>query len=158
FQLNIVKELDPSQKIHFGVVVKGKVENGSIQPKTTVILWGIEADLGNIVPEIKVARHFLNPMHLLNKVSGLQEGQEWPIQLMEMKNFDSTMNLPIVNARVSTETLSWNGADVPCYLIEYRELRKQKVHARTWVRQRDGLVLQQQAEYMDHELLFRRDI
>src|SRR5262249_26474752 len=113
FQLNIVKELDTNQKIFFGVVVKGKVENGSIQPKTTVILWGIETDLGNIVPEIKVARHFLNPMQLLNKVSGLQEGQEWPIELMEMKNFDSAMNLPIVNARVGAETLSWNGTDVP---------------------------------------------
>ena len=161
FELNIVKELDPSQQIYHGVVAKGKVENGSIQPKTWVIFWGIkkEIDLAffGLPSEIKVSGNILNPMHMLNKVSGLHNGQEWVIQLMEIKSFNS-MDLPILNAKVSAETLSWNGTNVPCYLIEYREPRKQTVHARTWARQRDGLVLQQQAEYMGFEVLFRRDI
>jgi hypothetical protein len=157
FEITLVLEQSADQKVLFGAVVNGKVDKGAIQPKVWVIALGAKVDSGISLREIKVAKQFLNPMHLLNKVSGLHEGQEWPIQLMEIAGF-STMSLPIVMAKVSGETLSWDGRDVSCYLIEYRELRKQKVHARTWVRQRDGVVLQQQAEYMGRELLFQREI
>src|SRR5260370_18797201 len=127
--------------------ITGKVENGTIKPQVSVALLGKHS-----WKEIKVARRFLNPMHLVNKVGGLREGREWPIQLLEL-NW-GTMGLPHVTAKVSAETLSWSGRDVACFLIEYREPRKQEVHARTWVRQRDGLVLQQQAEYMCRKLHF----
>jgi hypothetical protein len=157
FELNQVREISPEQKILEGTVVSGHVEKGTIQPHVWVITSGkkIAVDYLIKLPEIKVARHLLNPMHLVNKVSGLREGLEWPIQLLEIKVGGN--HLTRVNAKVSGVTLSWHGQDVSCFVIEYREPRKQHVHARTWVRRRDGLVLQQEAELLGLKLLSQRE-
>jgi hypothetical protein len=159
-RVDIVIEQDANQDILLGASITGKVEEGKIKPDVLMILGKkkIKMDLRafGISAETKVSRNFLNPMHLLNKVNGLHEGQEWVIQLMEITSFES-MSLPILVAKVSSTTLSWHGKDVPSFLIEYREKNMQQVHARTWVRQRDGVVLQQEADYMGRKLLFQRE-
>ena len=160
FEVNIVVEQGLNQEILTGGTISGKVTEGKSRPEAWMFLFGkkfkVDLSVLGLPSEIKVSRNFLNPMHLLNKVGGLHEGHEWPIQLMEIAGLTS-VSLPVLIAKVRADTLSWNGQDVPCFLIEYREPRKQKVHARTWVRQRDGLVLQQEAEYMGRKLLFQRE-
>jgi hypothetical protein len=158
--VELVIELGGNQETLLGGAISGKVDNGIIKLEAWGIFQGKRTKLDlstfGIPSEIKISRNILNPMHMLNKINGLREGQEWVIQLMEVKGFDS-VSLPFLLAKVSSQTLSWHGRDILCFLIEYREQNRQRVHARTWVRQRDGLVLQQQAEYMGYELLIQRE-
>jgi len=159
-ECDLVKEQDANQQILLGASITGKVKEGIIEPDIWAIVAGtkfkVDPRLFGISPEIKVSGNFLNPMHMVNKVHGLHEGQEWVIQLLKVATPES-MSLPMLMAKVNTTTLSWYGKDVPCFLIEYREKNMQQVHARTWVRQRDGVVLQQEADYMGRKLLFQRE-
>jgi hypothetical protein len=134
--------------------VTGKVQNHYLTPEVKV-----ESDKGEIkLPlslKVKVPGNVLNPMLLVNKYRGVRAGQSWPVPLLDPTNFRD-LSIPFVNAEVHEASLAWHGADVPCFRIDYREPGK-KVTARTWVRQTDGLVLQQQAEHSGRELILQRD-
>ena len=69
------------------------------------------------------------------------------------------MTVPMLEAEVIVDALPWHGQDAPvtCYRIDYHEPGK-KVTARTWVRRRDGLVLQQEAEHQGRRIILQRAI
>jgi hypothetical protein len=57
---------------------------------------------------------------------------------------------------VSAGALVWDGTEVDCWQIEYRE-PGHKPAARTWVRRSDGLVLRQEAGHAGVELVLERN-
>jgi hypothetical protein len=88
-------------------------------------------------------------MHLLSRVPGLLAEQCWRLPLLDPGL--AGMSLTELEARVRLELLDWENHPVPCYKIEYRTPGEQEVRASTWVRQRDGLVLQQDAGFGGRE-------
>lgn len=104
----------------------------------------------------------LNPMHLVNKISGLHEGQSWQIPLFDpideaMPNFGFlSKKTTVLDAHVSADRLVWGEGPMECFRIDYREPGK-KASASTWVRRTDGLVLQQQAKHAGMMLRLVRD-
>ena len=66
-------------------------------------------------------------------------------------------SIPRVDAEVSSGSLLWNGAEVPCFVIDYRQPGQRQLTARIWVRRSDGLVLQHLAVYGGMELVLERE-
>ena len=60
----------------------------------------------------------------------------------------------IAEVRASSEPLFWNGAEVPCWVIDYRN---SKERAATWVRSSDGKVLRQEAFGEGEQFTLERD-
>jgi hypothetical protein len=130
----------------------GKVENHYLVPEAEYD--GQKYKLPSSM-KVKVPGNVLNPMLLVNKYNGVRAGQSWPVPLLDPTSFRN-LSVPLVHAEVAEASLDWHGQDVPCFRIDYHEPGK-KVTARTWVRQRDGLVLQQEAEHNGRELILLRD-
>jgi hypothetical protein len=72
-----------------------------------------------------------------------------------LKSNNTTPRFRKVTAVVlsETQTLVWNRAKQECLVIEYTE---GDLSAHTWVRERDGRVLQQEAKLRGDTLLLRR--
>ncbi|MCI0637608.1 MAG: hypothetical protein L0Y72_01870 [Gemmataceae bacterium] len=139
------------------IEVNGVVEDGMLATKLFVL--GEEQRLLPIQP-VKAPGNVLNPMHLLNKIPGLREGQSWLIPLFDPLSAGLPghgMTISQLEAAVSAVKLKWGGTDVACYRIDYREPGK-KVTASTWVRSRDGLVLQQAAFHQGMDLTLVREV
>lgn len=114
-------------------------------------------------------RQLLNPMHLVNKVAGLYPGRTWSIPLLDPSE---AINVAVLDALASSGNrrkkliaevvaaeLPWPktaGEMVPCFRIDYAP-PGEKIVASTWVRQRDGLVLQQEAQLLAHTIKLRRE-
>jgi hypothetical protein len=61
-----------------------------------------------------------------------------------------------VEAHVGTDVLSWRSrGEVPCFVIDYHG--DDRTRARTWVRQRDGLVLQQEFTHAGTRYVLERE-
>jgi len=144
--------------------VDGKVDNGLFTPVIRVVgPDGKGFPLPKLSP-VAVAGHgsVLNPLHPLNRLKGLRAGQHWvqpmfdPL-LVAVSSLITQAPLRQLNAEVAPGVLSWNGDEVSCWKIEYRE-RGDKVAARTWVRRDDGLVLQQEASHAMMDLILRRGV
>jgi hypothetical protein len=143
---------------------KGKVVDGESEPR--VFLNKQEQVLGLGKVKVEHQGHFVNSMHLLNRLRGLRAGRTWKITLPDLMGgvqdqlmvslFKQMKGPPVLIAVVETDTLLWDRKEVPCYKIEYREQGKDEVAARTWARQRDGLVLQQESAQMGIELVLQR--
>jgi hypothetical protein len=118
--------------------------------------------------------NILNPMQLVNRVPGLRDGRTWRMALFdpvralgqafpeykEVLASAEGMSVPELHAVVVRETLDWPDADnaVACYKIEYRKPGEPDPVAATWVRQSDGLVLQQHSRTALMEMTLRRDV
>lgn len=135
----------------------GEVRERQLHPQIKLLLDG--NNVNPFPPEpIPVADsgRILNPMHLVHRITGLREGQTWMIPLMDpLKALPSAlqgvvpgkeMNIDQVQAEVKIAPLDWNRTETLCFMIEYRR-PGEKVIAKTWVRRRDGLVLQQWASH-----------
>jgi hypothetical protein len=151
------------------VKLEGQVEDDHFTPR--VFLNGI--DLNNEVLKLEAVRvtrrgGVVNPMHPLNRISGLKEGQEWRIQVTDpaqlvLASAQGALKLPVtdsglkqLDAEVTADTLRWHNADVPCWRVDYRQHRE-PVTARTWVRRTDGIVLRQEATQLGRTLALVRD-
>jgi hypothetical protein len=113
----------------------------------------------------------LNPLHPVNRVSGLRRGQHWRIPLVDpladsiaaLAQKDPGLaflikkreGLRVLQAEVLQDisTLTYKEREVACLVIEYRG---DDMTAHTWVRQEDGLVLRQQASLWGEELRLDR--
>jgi len=139
--------------------ISGNVENGEVQPEVRARAQGLEHTLRGAKASVRGS--ILNSMQVLNKISGLREGQRWSEPLLEPLRFlplgAPADSIPRVDAEVTADVLAWSGAEVPCFVIEYREPQEQRLTAKTWVRQSDGLVLQQLAAHAGIELTLVRD-
>lgn len=148
----------PFGRLQASAELEGEVKDGVLTPKLRV--FGAPASLGSF-GSIPVDEHgsVLNPMHLLHRLPGLQEGQRWQVPLFDpMKMFSEkffSAGAPFLEAEVTVDTFDWNTPKVECFRIGYREPGKDEV-AQTWVRRADGMVLAQRAKQHGHEFLIRR--
>ena len=147
--------------------VRGEVRDDLLTP--TFLFNDQPIDLIGLKP-IRLDRHgrLLNPMHLVNKVAGLYPGQTWSIPLLDPSEAiaesspfraliqSSAPRLKSLLAEVTLAELSYQGAPVPCFRIDYAPPGEKTV-ATTWVRRRDGLVLQQEAELLMQKIHLRRE-
>jgi hypothetical protein len=96
----------------------------------------------------------LNPLHPVKRIMGLQPGRKWTIPeldpirnvLPEFPGQDSGSASSRLNGCVLPElqTLRWDrNRDLDCLIVEHS--RSGEVVARTWVEQKTGLVLKQEA-------------
>jgi hypothetical protein len=152
----------------FDVQIDGTVENGEVAPKLR--MNQLPLPLGDFKVPIRESGSVLNPMQLLNRVPGLSVGRSWrmhlfdPVQafskaLPEYREIAAAaegMTIPELHAEVVADTLHWDDQDVACFKIEYRKPGEPDPVAATWVRRRDGLVLQQQSASGLFELTLRR--
>jgi hypothetical protein len=150
------------------IVMDGAVDNGEIVPKLK--MNQVPLPLGEFKMPIKENGSVLNPMQLVNRVPGLSVGRRWRMTLFdplkalgdalpeykEVAAAAEGMSIPELNAEVVAATLVWEQEDVPCYKIEYRRPGEADPVASTWVRRRDGLVLQQHSASGLLELTLRR--
>jgi hypothetical protein len=143
--------------------MNGKVVDGKLVPeffynKEPIAFGKIEVPIAN-------QGGVLNPMHLLNRLPGLSVGRRWRIALFDpLKAVSKSlapefqelfaavegMTIPELQAEVVADTLEWDDDEVACFKIEYRKPGEHELVAATWVRGRDGLVLQQ---FCRHELM-----
>jgi hypothetical protein len=135
----------------------GTVADGQLVPR--FFYNDAEVKFGAVKVPVSHRGNTLNPLHPVNRVQGLSEGRTWRVPLFDPLSADlgkslapevrellhaaEGMSIPVLEAIVTGETLAWDGADVPCFKIEYRKPGERELKAATWVRRRDGLVLQQ---------------
>lgn len=90
-----------------------------------------------------------NPLFPANRLPGLRVGRRWhePIVHLTGQQASFVQQVSTVEAEVFADQLTWDGKEVECFKIENRarEGAKTQLHSRIWVRQSDGLVLQQEA-------------
>jgi hypothetical protein len=150
--------------IDFELELQGEVEGGILRLKPR-LPNGQEKEIENLLKALGLAElhvpvrgSVLNPMHLLNRLPGLRPQQSWRVPVLDPGL--AGMSLSELEALVVEANLPWKDkgkdAEVSCYMIEYREPGKNDLRARTWVRQRDGLVLQQQASFASREFVIQR--
>jgi hypothetical protein len=144
--------------------IGGRVENGMFTPEIRFEGMDLkDAPLPKLEP-VPVSGHgsVLNPLHPLNRLKGLHEGQHWvqpvidPLVVAVYSLLKRQPPLRRLHAEVGTGVLAWKGSDVACWLIEYSE-PGQKASARTWVRRSDGLVLRQEASHAGLEIILQRN-
>jgi hypothetical protein len=142
------------------VAIEGEVVGTVLRPRMTLNGAPVkEIDLGEII----VSSNVVNPMNLVSRLRGLHDGQTWKVPLFDplqgvkgqFLGKVADMTVPSLIAEVRLDMLMWDKNPVLCYKIEYSEPGKEVV-ARTWVRKRDGLVLQQEAAQHGLELTLQR--
>jgi hypothetical protein len=145
--------------------VHGAVEKGQLSLQPRVKHERLQLPPLDPVPAPK---RVLNPLHLLNRFPGLWEGRTWKEPLFNPLSLGSILPAKLGSllpgeliaekhllAEVKTGWFAWHEKEMPCFKIEYRE-PGQKIAASTWVRRRDGLILQQEANHMGLDLVVRR--
>ena len=148
------------------LVFKGDVRDRQFHPQLTVMRKEQALPLPAFEPfPVSATGSILNPMHLVNKITGLREGAAWRVPLLDpvralpadvrdllpTKEFQA----PELIATVSVEALEWNHGVVPCYKISYAKKDERPIAA-TWVRRHDSVVLQQWAGFEGVEYTFQR--
>lgn len=140
------------------VEITGELLDGFVAPRVK-LHTGDKFIEHNFKERIKVPERssVLNPMHLVNKIHGLYEGQTWHIPLLEPLSVQLPgQGIRELKAEVSRDRLVWQEEDTSCFRIDYGEPGK-RAKARTWVRASDGLVLQQEAAHEGWEIVLERE-
>lgn len=152
------------------IAMEAWVHDGMLEPRLMLdkmpLGW-----LGDAKVPIERRGGVINPLHPLNRLPGLTVGRHWRIALFDpigalgeamgsqfQEAFDLLKGLTVheLFADVKADTLAWDGAEVACFKIEYRKPGAPDLVAATWVRRRDGLVLQQFSRDALTELTLRR--
>jgi hypothetical protein len=166
--IGLMRALGGSATAH----IAGKVEDRRFVPRGWMSFGESLTQLPLEPVEVASEVSVLNPLHPINRVTGLRKGQHWQMPLLNPLN-DSLMALlkkdpgaefllrdhagvRILQAEVLSETsfLYWKRRKVPCLVIEYRS---DEATARTWVRESDGLVLRQEASCWGDQVVMVRD-
>jgi hypothetical protein len=142
--------------------VTATVEDGALTPK-----WEIFAGrkIESSSPRIEVSKHgsVLNPLQLVNALKGVRAGQHWRMPLFDPLGESVNAKLSVgkqgvryvdATVRAAPKTIEWNGREEPCLVIDYRG---EEFDAHTWIRERDGLVLRQEATLGGHHLVQERN-
>ena len=130
-------------------IAVAKVAEGVLKAR---LLWGEQRAWSWRRCRCPARGSVLNPMHLVNKITGLREGQQWSVPLADPMAAGlagitgKSQALSSVDASVTSVTLNWHEQEVPCFRIDYQG-QGRKGDATTWVRQRDSVVLCQEAHY-----------
>ncbi len=137
----------------FSLKLAGDFEDGQLK-----LLFN-EQPLNLPTNELPAQPNVLNSMLLLHKLPPIREGQTWSIQHFDPLSLMpgmKTASLPQLTARVGTESLIWHQDEVPAFKIDYRDFRGE-LHAGTWVRKKDFVVLKQWFTYQGQQLTSIRD-
>jgi hypothetical protein len=159
--------------------IEGPVQAGKFQPTGAIDMMGQLQKVTFEPVDVQGKGSVLNPLHPVNRITGLRPGRSWQVPLFDpveliasaklegksdpalatvlawLQSNSSAPRFRKVTAVVlsETQTLAWNRAKQACLVIEYTE---GELSAHTWVRERDGLVLQQEAKLRGDTLLLRR--
>jgi hypothetical protein len=161
--------------LSFRVAVAADVREGTAYPKLRV-----ESPFGDYAPQLDPvatsSSSVLNPMHPVHRVNGLRPGMVWRVPLVDptAEAIAVAANrewsraggpgsqpglLPTPRTLVAEVTgprpLVWNGREHDCLVIEYYSA---DYTARTWVRERDGTVLRQEANAPENRLVLQREL
>lgn len=152
-------ELPADQSETLGVTIKahlvGQVRDQRLQPSGWVEAKWYGKQTRNPLAQqpidLPARGSVINPMHPVNRIRDLRPGQSWrqatfdPLaaglaalgrgMLGEPERWLQAEVLP------ETQPLQWDNQSVPCLVIRYRG--DDDLEARTWVREKDGLVLRQ---------------
>jgi hypothetical protein len=144
-------------------VVLGQVRDGKLTVRCKIPLLSIDKEFEPVT--VADRGSVLNTMQPLNRIHGLRSGQHWEIALFDPMSVVLTPANPklrTLSADVQTDVLELPQGprgtlitNVPCFVINYQGADSR---ARTWVRQNDGTVLQQEASYGAEQLTLRRDL
>ena len=167
-----LREVEASVKIRPGFqgmgfaldgVVLGQVRDGKLTVRCKIPLLSIDKEFEPVT--VADRGSVLNTMQPLNRIHGLRSGQHWEIALFDPMSVVLTPANPklrTLSADVQTDVLELPQGprgtlitNVPCFVINYQGADSR---ARTWVRQNDGTVLQQEASYGAEQLTLRRDL
>jgi hypothetical protein len=150
----------------------GKVHDQEFVPKGYVFLGGERLDLKLEPLHLSAQASVLNPLHPVNRMTGLRRGQHWQAPLVDpladslaamiqktpelQPFFKKTVGTTVLQAEVLQETrpLTYNGNEHACLIIEFRG---ENMTAHTWVRAGDGLVLRQDATVWGDSLVLERE-
>jgi hypothetical protein len=117
---------------------------------------------------VKVSYHgsILLPLHPVNRIKGLKPGQSWRMPVVDP--FGEALDLTtlllggesqtrFLQARVLPDyhQLPDTKESAPCLVIEYED--DQKMQPRTWVQEKSGLVLRQEATVFGRRLILQRE-
>jgi hypothetical protein len=165
-----------------GYAVTGHVEcpvrDGFFRPEGRVNLLGQQQELKFDPVEVSGRGNVLNPLHPVNRIDGLRPGRSWQVSqfnpmavLASARIEGKNGNDPLVQTLTSllrgqeqfrklnatvlegTQPLTWDDHEERCLVVEYRDA---DVSARTWVRQKDGTVLQQEVGLGGDRLVLKR--
>lgn len=145
------------------IKLEGPVEKGMFKPRLRLDRIEIKDNSLVKIEPVRVSGQgsILNPMHPLNRISGLRQGQRWKVPYVQPLAVASaplggTTTIGQLDAEVTADKIQWHDEQVDCWRIDYAESGK-KVNARTWVRQADDVVLQQEAGYQGMSLVLIRE-
>lgn len=143
------------------VRVAGRVQDGTLRPHWRLRVgphgdekaWEFERD----TEPVQVANNHsvLNPLQPWNRLHNIRPGQTWRVQLFDplAESASASINtvMPVNLPRVEyldavvhevPDDQPWDKQTVSCLIVEYRG---ENFHAKTWVRESDGLVIRQEA-------------
>jgi hypothetical protein len=119
------------------------------------------------LPAVEVSHRgsVLLPLHPVHHIRGLSRGQTWRMPVLDplgdsinafSKSFLLDDGPRFLSARVKQDVvlLDWQKQEVPCLVIDYEG---QDMQARTWVEERNGRVLRQEATLDKDRLVMERD-
>jgi hypothetical protein len=136
--------------------------------------YEVESPLGKFagsLPPVAVSSRgsVVMPLHPVSRIGGLKPGQAWRVPVIDplgeaLGSFagGGAGRVRFLRARVrpQAEALRWNGGDTRCLVIDYEEENQftdDRMSARTWVREADGLVLKQEAGLSGNNWVMTRE-
>jgi hypothetical protein len=143
------------------IVLMGTVKDGSLIPRILAPERNFDKTFDPI--PIKTRGSILNPLQPLNRLPNLKPGQKWRMPVVDPVSQAFGSLLPLSSGYVRTfeaevlpdlKYLRWKEQDVACLVIEYTG---DDASGNTWVRESDGLVLQQEVTIGGKVLNLRRD-
>ncbi len=153
--------------------LQGEVRDERFIPHGYITFAGKDEDLQLEPVAVSSRGTILNPLHPVNRITGLRRGQHWHMPLVDplsdclaarlKKNpalrvfLKKDPGIQILEAEVlaETKTMRWGGGhETTCLVIEYRD--NDDISAHTWVRESDGLVLRQEATLGHDKLVLER--
>jgi hypothetical protein len=146
----------------FEVTAGGRVEEGVLTPYVKIKPKPLDVLSPRPKPlQVSDEESVLNPMHPFDRFYNLHEGKHWRQRLanqlvntVDRSLLDPSAWTGFCEAEVQAHDFTWNNSRVACWAIIYR--KDDKEIARTWVRQSDGRILQQEVDFLETRLTLQR--
>lgn len=163
FEGTYLKSREPD-KVEYTGSLEGPVEGGTFRPKGTLTGPGIDVS-GELPPvPVRARGSVMNPLQPVNRIWGLRPGQRWRVPVVNplddilsvaFKGWTSAPTFLDAEVLPRTQELAWGQHRAPeiCLVIQYTG---EKVGARVFVRESDGLLIRQEATLGDLELVLQR--
>jgi hypothetical protein len=151
----------PPDNNEIRIQLLGEVKNGKLIPRIRFP----ERDFDKTFDPVPIGERssVLNPLQPLNRLPNLRPGQKWRMPVVDPVGQAFGSLLPLSSGYIryfdaevlaDLEDIYWKGREVPCRIIEYSG---EDAWGRTWVREADGLVLQQEVTIDGKNLVLERE-